>query len=643
MAPKRRVPGILAFLVTLVGLHLQCASGQSNDSQCLLSLKASVSDPQGKLSTWTNVSRICYWEGVWCFKNFDIPVYKLVLANFGLSGSWPAGLSQCNFLQTLDISYNAFTGPIPTSICDDIPNLVTLDAQHNKLGGFIPAGFGSCKYLNDVYLNDNQLEGEIPGEIALAPRLSHFTVANNDLSGIIPSTFNGQDGGMTHFNVSSFAGNTYLCGAPLTNACKTKPTSGKNSNLGAIIGGIVGVVLGILLLFGVLFWWFVKRSSSPAALAKAKAGGAMKLPKDGRWARRIRQQSSIMVAMFDNPVGRIMFTDLMTATNDFSESNVISTSPTGTVYKATFADGKTMAIKRLKVSSQNDRAFQAEMETLGRLKHRNLAPLLGFCVAAGERLLVYEHMPNGTIWDHLHPKISGAPALPWPERVRVATGAARGLAWLHHSCNPRVLHRNINSKSILLDSDNEPRISDFGLARLMDNSETHLSTFFNGDYGNVGYVAPEYMRTLTATTKNDIYGFGVVLLELLTGQKPVDVVLSNTSSFQGNLVEWVTSLSVTGNAVDAVDPTVKGSAVEDEEILRVLKVAISCVSAEPKERPSMFEVYQLLRAIGQKYDYTASFADLPDMEIWRKDADDGETKVESTASPGVEVAINVLT
>ncbi|KAG0562295.1 hypothetical protein KC19_9G134700 [Ceratodon purpureus] len=258
MVSFRRLPGILAFLVTLVAVHLQCASGQSPDSRCLLSLKANVSDPYGKLSSWTDETRICYWDGVWCFKNFDIPVYQLVLANFGLSGSWPTGLSQCTSLQTLDLSFNAFTGPIPTSICDDIPNLVTLDAQHNKLGGLIPAGFGSCKYLNDIYLNDNQLEGEIPAEVALAPRLTHFAVANNDLSGVIPSTFNGQDGGTRHFNVSSFVGNTYLCGAPLTNACKSKPPSDENSNLGAIIGGIVCIVLGILVLSGILFWLCIR-------------------------------------------------------------------------------------------------------------------------------------------------------------------------------------------------------------------------------------------------------------------------------------------------------------------------------------------------------------------------------------------------
>ena len=639
MASRRRVRAILPFLVTLLAVHVQRASGQT-DVECLLDFKASVSDPGNSLWSWSasNTSSVCFWDGIYCFKVFALPVYKIIVASFALKGSWPAGLSKCGSLQTLDLSFNSFSGPIPSTICSDIPNLVSLNLQHNDIGGVIPSTFGSCMFLNDIYLNDNQLSGQIPAQLALPPRLVGMSVADNQLSGVIPNTFD--DNGKPRFSASSFTGNKYLCGAPLTDQCISQPVpAGKSTDLGPIIGGIVGGVVGLLLLFGVLFYCFVKRSRS---MEKAKViKGASRLPKEGRWARKIRQPTTIVVAMFNDPVGRIMFTDLMVATNDFSESTVISTSATGTVYKATFADGTAKAIKRLKVSSQDDRAFQAEMETLGNLRpHRNIAPLLGFCVAAGERLLVYDYIPNGTVRDHLQPQ--NAPPLPWPERVRIATGAARGLAWMHHNCNPRVLHRNISSQSILLDSDNEPRITDFGLARLMDNTDTHLSTFFNGDYGNAGYVAPEYVRRLTFSTKNDIYSFGVVLLELLTGQMPVKVVPANSSSFEGNLVEWVNSLAESGNVIDAVDPALKGSEVDDEEILRILKVAISCVSAEPKERPSMFEVYQLLRAIGLKYNYTASFEELPDMEIWRKDDDDG-VPMKLAQSESDNVTIDVVT
>nr|CAB3461465.1 unnamed protein product [Digitaria exilis] len=197
------------------------------------------------------------------------------------------------------------------------------------------------------------------------------------------------------------------------------------------------------------------------------------------------------------------------------------------------------------------------MKTLGQVRHRNLVPLLGFCIAKKERLLVYKHMAKGSLYDQLNQEEGSK--MDWPLRLRIGIGAAKGLAYLHHTCNPRVLHRNISSKCILLDEDYEPKISDFGLARLMNPIDTHLSTFVNGEFGDLGYVAPEYARTLMATPKGDVYSFGVVLLELVTGEKPT----------------------------------------------HFLKVACSCTLATSKERPTMFEVYQLLRAIGERYHFTA--------------------------------------
>ncbi|KAJ6849719.1 putative inactive leucine-rich repeat receptor-like protein kinase [Iris pallida] len=191
----------------------------------------------------------------------------------------------------------------------------------------------------------------------------------------------------------------------------------------------------------------------------------------------------------------------------------------------------------------------------------------------------------------------------WPIRLKISVGAAKGLAWLHHSCNPRILHRNISSKCILLDDDYEPKISDFGLARLMNPVDTHLSTFVNGEFGDLGYVAPEYARTLVATPKGDIYSFGTVLLELVTGERPTHV--SNApDKFKGSLVEWITHLSNTSLLQNAVDASLTGKGY-DSELLQVMKVACACVQPVAKERPTMFEVYQLLRAIAERYHFTA--------------------------------------
>lgn len=293
--------------------------------------------------------------------------------------------------------------------------------------------------------------------------------------------------------------------------------------------------------------------------------------------------------------------DLMKATNNFSNTNIIGSGRTGTFYRAVLDDGTAFMVKRLKESQYTEKEFMSEMGTIGTVKHRNLVPLLGFCMAKKERLLVYKNMPNGNLHDQLHPA-DGASTLDWTTRLKIAIGAAKGLAWLHHSCNPRIIHRNISSKCILLDADFEPKISDFGLARLMNPIDTHLSTFVNGEFGDFGYVAPEYTRTLVATPKGDVYSLGTVLLELVTGERPTNVTKA-PETFKGNLVEWITELTKDSKLQDAIDESLVGEDV-NTELFQFLKVACNCVLPAPKERPTMFEVYQLLRAIGGRYNFT---------------------------------------
>lgn len=305
--------------------------------------------------------------------------------------------------------------------------------------------------------------------------------------------------------------------------------------------------------------------------------------------------------MFEKSVSKMRLRDLMKATNDFSKNNIIGAGRTGTMYKAMLSDGCSLMVKRLQGSQHLEKEFMSEMNTLGSVKHRNLVPLLGFCVAKKERLLVYKYMENGTLYDKLHPVETEARNMDWPLRLKIAICAARGLAWLHHNCNPRIIHRNISSKCILLDEDFEPKLSDFGLARLMNPIDTHLSTFVNGEFGDLGYVAPEYPRTLVATPKGDVYSFGVVLLELITGEKPTHVA-NASESFKGSLAEWVTQLS--GNFLyTAIDKSLLGNGF-DAELNQFLRVACKCVGPTAKERPTMFEVFQLLRAIGERYHFT---------------------------------------
>lgn len=592
-------------------LLLQATSAQRDDLACLLKFKASVGDPEGHLMTWTNTTAneraICTWYGVTCYGNMAPPVYFIKLSGSRLNGSFPQGLKGCNALTRLDLSDNSFTGPIPTKLCSDLPNLVDLDLSRNKIQGSIPPNLAECKFMNDILLNNNELSGPIPEQIGYLNRLQRFDVSSNRLEGLIPSTFvDRQFENRSGFEASSFLNNTSLCGRPLKNKCKNVGGA-KGAGAGVIVGGAVGSAVAVLVIGAIIFCYVVRRTNKKSASA---------LRDESKWAARIKAPKTVIVSMFEKPLVKIRLSDLMDATNGFSKDNVVASGRSGVVYRGDFPDGSVMAIKRLQGSVHADRQFRAEMETLGELHHRNLVPLLGYCVVGQERLLVYKHMPNGSLRYRLHDAFEKEP-LDWKTRLKIAIGSSRGFAWLHHSCNPRIIHRNISSNCILLDEEFEPRITDFGLARLMNPVDTHISTFVNGDFGDVGYVAPEYVRTLVATMRGDVYSFGVVLLELVTTQKPVDVLVDR--DFKGSLVDWVGMLSSTGAMADALDISLRGRGA-DEEMLQVLKIAWSCVNATARERPSMYEVSGLLRAVGQRYSFSDEYDEFPELlECERRD------------------------
>ncbi|KAK8466282.1 hypothetical protein PHAVU_008G050700 [Phaseolus vulgaris] len=390
-------------------------------------------------------------------------------------------------------------------------------------------------------------------------------------------------------DAASYANNSGLCGAPL-DPCQAKSQARNTAVIaGAAVGGVTVAALGL----GIGMFFYVRRIS----YRKREED-----PEGNKWARSLKGTKTIKVSMFEKAISKMNLNDLMKATNNFSKSNIIGSGRSGTVYKAVLPDGTSLMVKRLQESQHSEKEFMSEMAILGTVKHGNLVPLLGFCLAKRERLLVYKNMPNGTLHDQLHPD-EGVCTMDWALRLKIAIGAAKGLAWLHHSCNPRIIHRNISSKCILLDTDFEPRISDFGLARLMNPIDTHLSTFVNGEFGDLGYVAPEYAKTLVATPKGDIYSFGIVLLELVTGERATHVAKA-PETFKGNLVEWISQQSSNAKLHDVIEESLVGNGV-DQELFQFLKVACNCVSEMPKERPTMFEVYQLLRAIGINYNFTA--------------------------------------
>ncbi|MCO5610197.1 hypothetical protein L7F22_064433 [Adiantum nelumboides] len=283
--------------------------------------------------------------------------------------------------------------------------------------------------------------------------------------------------------------------------------------------------------------------------------------------------------------------ELNRATSGFALKNVVGEGGFGRVFCGLLDDGSEVAVKVLtRDNFQGGKEFIAEVEMLSRLHHRNLVKLIGICTEEHFRCLVYELIPNGSVDFHLHGKSTGP--LDWETRLKIALGAARGLAYLHEDSSPRVIHRDFKAANILLDNDFNPKVSDFGLAKVApDGGKEHISTRVMGTFG---YVAPEYAMTGHLLVKSDVYSYGVVLLELLSGKKPVDM---SQPPGQENLVTWARPLltSLEGLRV-LVDPTLKDS-VSYDSLAKVAAIASTCVHPEVSERPFMGEVVQALKLV----------------------------------------------
>lgn len=527
---------------------------------------------------------------------------EIRLPSKSLSGNLPSALQYCYSTTTVVFSGNQLSGPIPSGLCDWIPNVVFLDLSGNNFNGSIPAGIVNCKFLNTLLLNGNKLSGIIPPELASLDRLRKFSVANNKLSGTIPS-------GLSQFGSSSFEGNNGLCGGSLGGCGGLSRTS----LIIIIAAGVFGALVALLLAFAIWRWISVhpkgkkKKASGSSSVPSGVEGGM----EDLGWVNRIRAHHLVQVTLFQKPIVKVKLADLMVATNDFQSSTVISTGGrTGKTYKATLSDGSTLAVKRLPGGEFSEKQFRSEMARLGQLRHPNLVPLLGFCVVEDERLLVFKHMASGSLSSLLHTSsAAGAEVLDWQTRLKIGIGASRGLAWLHHGIQSPIIHQNICSSVILLDEDHEARITDFGLKALMRRSSLGGAAFVDGEFGELGYVAPEYSSTMVASPKGDVFAFGVVLLELITGKKPLD----SEEGFKGNLVDWVNYLAVNKRIGEAIDKRLLGNG-NDDDIIKFMKVATSCVVSRPKERCLMNQVYNSLKEIAATaagYDCSEHYDEFP--------------------------------
>ncbi|MED6157086.1 Receptor-like protein kinase [Stylosanthes scabra] len=277
----------------------------------------------------------------------------------------------------------------------------------------------------------------------------------------------------------------------------------------------------------------------------------------------------------------------MEATDNLNERFVIGRGAHGVVYKALVAPNKAFAVKKLGfgASTSQKLSLEREIKTLGRIRHRNLLKVEDFWLRKDFGLILYRYMPNGSLHDVLHEKNPRA-CLEWMVRYKIALGISHGLAYLHHDCDPPIVHRDIKPKNILLDSDMEPHIADFGMAKLLEESESESSSLA---LGTIGYIAPESAYATTASRESDVYSFGVVLLELITRKKAAD---------DGDLVAWVGSLwRETAEIGHIVDSELAQEFIDTqvmEQVTKVLMVALRCTQQDPHSRLPMTLVTNLL-------------------------------------------------
>ncbi|KAJ8762568.1 hypothetical protein K2173_008007 [Erythroxylum novogranatense] len=513
------------------------------------------------------------------YNNFSGPIAKaigsarnlseLFMQNNLISGVLPPEISGAINLVKVDLSNNVLSGPIPAQI-GNLKKLNLLILQGNKLNSSIPESFSLLKSLNVLDLSNNLLTGTIPESlIELLPNSINFS--NNRLSGPIPLSL--IKGGL----VESFAGNPGLCLPVYVNSSRQNfPICSQTYNrkkLNSI--WVIGTSAFIILVGGLLY---LKRRCSRA--------------------RDVMEHDETMYSSFFSydvkSFHRISFSpqEILDAMVD---KNIVGHGGSGTVYRIDLSGKEVVAVKRLwskrtkdSVSEDQmilDKSLKTEVETLGSIRHKNIVKLYCYFSSLDCSLLVYEYMWNGNLWDALH---EGSIDLNWPTRHQIALGVAQGLAYLHHDLLPPIIHRDIKSTNILLDVNCQPKVADFGIAKVLQarSGKDSTTTVIAGTYG---YLAPEYAYLSKATTKCDVYSFGVVLMELITGRKPVEADFGENK----NIVYWVsTKVNTLEGVMEVLDKRLSETC--RDEMIEVLKIAVRCTSRNPASRPTMKEVVPLL-------------------------------------------------
>ncbi|KAL6553058.1 LRR receptor-like serine/threonine-protein kinase rpk2 [Orobanche gracilis] len=543
-------------------------------------------------------------------KDIDLMCKTLTLLDISgnrITGNVSPSIGDLVSLAVLNLSRNLFQGPIPSSL-GLIKDLKSFSLAGNNLNGPIPASLGQLSSLEVLDLSSNSLSGEIPKNLANLRNLTVFLLNNNKLSGQLPPglanistllifnvSFNHLSGtpslNNTMIRCNSFIGNPSLhcpilsSSPPYTDKqCTIGNTENNSSSFltpnrkkghrgfkTAEIASITSAAIIVSVLIALVILFFYTRKWKPGS----------------RVSTTVRKE----VIVFTDIGIPLTFENVIRATGSFNASNCIGSGGFGATYKAEIAPAVLVAIKRLAVGRfQGVQQFDAEIKTLGRLRHPNLVTLIGYHASETEMFLIYNYLPGGNLERFIQERSTRA--VDWRVLHKIALDISNALAYLHDQCVPRVLHRDVKPSNILLDEDYNAYLSDFGLARLLGTSETHATT---GVAGTFGYVAPEYAMTCRVSDKADVYSYGVVLLELLSDKKALDPSFSSYGN-GFNIVTWACMLLRQSRPREFFTAGLWDAGPHDD-LVEILQLAVVCTVESLSTRPSMNQVVRRLKQL----------------------------------------------
>ncbi|KAL6978859.1 hypothetical protein U1Q18_020527 [Sarracenia purpurea var. burkii] len=556
----------------------------------LLEIVADLGYPMVLAESWTGNNPCDDWKSVSCDANGSVTVINF--AKQGWSGTMSPAIANLTALMTLAFNDNNLTGPIPPGLTK-LAQLRLLDVSNNNISGQIPA-FGSgvtVKTSGNPFLEKEVATGD--------------GISSNNSS---PSGMSGSPSGGTSSSSSSGTSSSPSGGTSGSSGGTGTAEAHKSSFSPWVIAVAIVAAVVFIALLSLLFYKFSVRKQKRVKGSRKTNKESRKNGFGGSVGSELRDQGSgdnnngMQVHDGGNGNVAIPIEVLREATDNFSEYNILGQGGFGVVYSGRLNDGTQIAVKRMESatamsSSKGLSEFQAEIAVLSRVRHRHLVALHGFCINGNERLLVYEYMPQGTLGQHLFGyREMGIPPLTWKQRVTIALDVARGVEYLHGLAQQSFIHRDLKPSNILLGDDMRAKVSDFGLVKNAPDGKYSVETKLAGTFG---YLAPEYASTGRVTTKVDVFAFGVVLMEIITGRKVIDESLPEEKS---HLVTWFRRWL---NDKDAIRKFLDPSLDPDEEtfqsICRVTEVAGHCTARDPHQRPDMGHVVMILSPLVEKW------------------------------------------